>query len=268
MQTSFLRWAGSKKKLLPKLLLYWNAARCKRYVEPFAGSAMLYFAAKPTKALLADTNCELVNMYKMVQKDWESVYRELRRWRVGAKEYYKLRDNVAAKHWDAAKRAARFIYLNRFCFNGLYRTNLAGKFNVPYAKGSARRLPTKKEMREFADQVAGAVFKRLDFRKTLQCVKKGDFVYIDPPYAVENRRIFRQYGPATFGVDDLRELAALLFVLNKRGVKFVVSYAYNKVALEILGAWMKRFAVVQRTLAGNAECRKTAKELLVSNIRI
>ena len=79
MRTSFLRWAGSKKKLLSKLLPYWNAANYDRYVEPFAGSAMLYFSAKPSRALLADTNAELINMYRAVKRDWEGVHLELRK---------------------------------------------------------------------------------------------------------------------------------------------------------------------------------------------
>lgn len=268
MQTSFLRWAGSKKKLLSKLLPYWNAANCKRYVEPFAGSAMLYFSAKPSRALLADTNGELINMYCAVKRDWESVLFELRKWKSDEKTYYKIRDAEDLKDWGVFKRAARFIYLNRFCFNGLYRTNAKGKFNVPFALETTRKLPTKKEMREFAAEISKASFKKQDFRKTLGQVKEGDFVYIDPPYAVENKRIFRQYGPATFGVDDLCDLANLLVELDGKGVKFVVSYAYNKIALDTLGAWFQKSSVVQRTVASDVSCRKHAKELFVSNIRI
>lgn len=103
MQTSFLRWAGSKKKLLSKLLPYWNAANYDRYVEPFAGSAMLYFSAKPSRALLADTNAELINMYRAVKWDWLAVHLELRKWKPDEKTYYKIRDAEEVKLFTNGK---------------------------------------------------------------------------------------------------------------------------------------------------------------------
>lgn len=269
MQTSFLRWAGSKKKLLPRLLPYWQASGCTRYVEPFAGSAMLYFAVKPRNALLADTNNELIGMYHAVQRDWRAVFQAITDFSCTEKFYYKLRDEDCTKR-NVAYRAARFIYLNRFCFNGLYRTNSEGRFNVPFAKGTNRELPTEDEFRQFASDISRrkVQFRNQDFRATLQQAQAGDFVYADPPYAAENKRIFNQYGPATFGINDLRDLAAELEELDDRGVRFVVSYAYTKDAVEILGEWGCKSVNVQRTVASNVECRKSVRELFVSNIRI
>ena len=269
MQTSFLRWAGSKKKLLPRLHPYWQASGCTRYVEPFAGSAMLYFAIKPRSAVLADTNKELIDMYHAVQRDWRVVYREISEFPCKEKFYYRLRDEDCTKR-SVAYRAARFIYLNRFCFNGLYRTNSEGRFNVPFAKGTNRELPTEDEFRQFASDISRrkVQFRNQDFRATLQQAQAGDFVYADPPYAAENKRIFNQYGPATFGINDLRDLAAELEELDDRGVRFVVSYAYTKDAVEILGEWGCKSVNVQRTVASNVECRKSVRELFVSNIRI
>ena len=269
MQTSFLRWAGSKKKLLPRLLPYWQASGCTRYVEPFAGSAMLYFAIKPRNAVLADTNNELIGMYHAVQRDWRAVFQTITDFSCTEKFYYKLRDEDCTKR-SVAYRAARFIYLNRFCFNGLYRTNSEGRFNVPFAKGTNRELPTEDEFRQFASDISRrkVQFRNQDFRATLQQAQEGDFVYADPPYAAENKRIFNQYGPATFGINDLRDLAAKLQELDDRGVRFVVSYAYTKDAVEVLGEWGCKSVYVQRTVASNVEYRKNVRELFVSNIRI
>ena len=269
MQTSFLRWAGSKKKLLPRLLPYWQAAGCTRYVEPFAGSAMLYFAIKPREALLADTNTELVDMYHAVQRNWRAVYNEILKFPRTEKFYYKLRDEECSKRC-IAYRAARFVYLNRFCFNGLYRTNAEGRFNVPFAKGTDREIPTEEEFRQFASDISRrkVQFLNQDFRVTLNQANEGDFVYADPPYAAENKRIFNQYGPATFGLNDLQDLAEALQALDDRGVRFVVSYAYTRDAVDILGEWNCRSANVQRTVASNVECRKNVRELFVSNIRV
>lgn len=269
MRASFLRWAGSKKKLLDRLLPYWQASDCTRYVEPFAGSAMLYFAIKPQKSLLADTNEELIAMYHAVQRNWRAVFNETLGFECTEDFYYKIRKQDCSNK-SIAYRAARFIYLNRFCFNGLYRTNSKGEFNVPYAKGTKRQLPTESEFKQFASDISKrkVQFTHQDFRETLKQVREGDFVYADPPYAAVNKRIFNQYGAATFGINDLKDLAALLRDLDDRGVRFVVSYAYTKDAVDILGEWGCKSMNVQRTVAGNVASRKNARELLVSNIRM
>ena len=267
MNASFLRWAGSKKKLLKRLLPYWQAANCTRYVEPFAGSAMLYFAALPPSAILADTNEELIGMYCAVQRNWQGVFRAISKFPCTERFYYELRrTNLPKSH--VIQRAARFIYLNRFCFNGLYRTNCKGEFNVPYAQGSTRQLQSRDEFKQFASDIQNAQFVCQDFRETLRQVKRGDFVYIDPPYAVENKRIFKQYGPTTFGKQDLQELSEKLAGTDRRGAKFVVSYAYNKESLEVLTGWDRRFAIVARTVSGDVSFRNRAKELFVSNMEM
>src|SRR5260370_41753763 len=127
---TFLRWAGSKRKLLPILL---DAAPKKfdRYVEPFAGSACLFFALGPRRAVLADINEELVNTYRALKTDVEGVIEHLAAFKCSKKEYYLVRSE-SLLGMPKQRRAARFIYLNRFCFNGLYRTNKQGGFNVPY----------------------------------------------------------------------------------------------------------------------------------------
>ena len=267
MSMSFLRWAGSKKKLLKRLLPYWQSSGCGRYVEPFAGSAMLFFAAHPQKALLADTNEDLIEMYRTMQRNWQGVFREISRFPCTERFYYELRSCRFPKA-HVVRRAARFIYLNRFCFNGLYRTNVQGEFNVPYARGTKRRLQSRDEFRQFAMDIQDAQFVNQDFRETLNQVGEDDFVYIDPPYAVENKRIFKQYGPTTFGRDDLQDLARLLAEIDRLGARFVVNYAYNNEVLEILNGWYRRFAIVARTVSGDAASRNMAKELFLSNMEI
>ncbi len=264
---SFLRWAGSKKKLLNRLLPYWQASGCQRYVEPFAGSAMLYFAAQPRQALLADTNEDLIAMYRAMQRNWQGVFRVASQYPCTEQYYYQLRDTKIPRA-HSNRRAARFIYLNRFCFNGLYRTNCQGEFNVPYARGTTRRLQSRDEFEQFSHDIQNAQFVCQDFRDTLQQVRRGDFVYIDPPYAVENKRIFKQYGPTTFGRQDLQELSDILPNIDRCGARFVVSYAYNKDSLEILEGWCRKSLMVQRTVAGITNDRKVARELIITNVEL
>src|SRR3954452_19394807 len=128
----FLRWAGSKKKLLPDLLTYWTACAAKKYFEPFMGSASLFFALQPKTAVLGDTNKELVETFEAVRDSPRAVYSFLSDLAHTKETYYAVRDTWTGCE-DRARAAARFIFLNRLCFNGIYRTNADGDFNVPYS---------------------------------------------------------------------------------------------------------------------------------------
>lgn len=166
------------------------------------------------------------------------------------------------------KAAARFIFLNRFCFNGLYRTNNQGVFNVPYGGNRTGSLPSKDHLRSIADMLRNCELESRDFEATVEQAGEGDFVYLDPPFAVGNRRIFRQYGPSNFGYEDLQRLSKSLKRADSRGASFVLSYAYCKEALTEFSFWPKRKVMVRRNIAGFAESRKTAAELIISNIKI
>lgn len=264
--TPFLRWAGSKKRLLPKLVNYWDDGFI-RYIEPFMGSAALFFAIKPSNAILSDINSELVETFSAVRDHPRAVYNRLFRLPLGKDAYYQIRQEDASR-LPTLDRAARFVYLNRFCFNGLYRTNKNGKFNVPYAASKTGRLLSQEELYKAAKVLSVAQIKARDFEETLQNLQPGDFVYMDPPYAVQNRRIFRQYGPDCFGTEDLARLASALPLIERCGATFLVSYAMCREALEAFKGWHIRRAQTQRSVAGFSRHRRKAVELLVSNRRL
>ncbi len=191
----FLRWAGSKRKQLSRLATFWSPDH-ERYVEPFAGSACLFFELEPNAAVLGDSNKELIEVYRVVRDEPERLYRRLCHIRRDLPTYRHWRE-LNPKSLDRQTRALRFLYLNRNCFNGIYRTNLAGEFNVPMGKRpggyfSEEDLLHCSKLLQRTGLVAG------DFTKTLERVRAGDFVYLDPPYAVTSRRIFREYGKTTF----------------------------------------------------------------------
>lgn len=258
-----LRWAGSKRKLLRRLKGFWNNTY-DRYVEPFAGSCCLFFAIAPNDALLADKNSELIETYEVLSDHADDLYKEVRSYPSNAKTYYKLR-SINAQSLSRLKRAARFVYLNRNCFNGLYRTNRKGQFNVPYGSSRAGALPTLEEFRACARQLMNASIRAWDFGTTLRYVRKNDFVYLDPPYAVKSRRIFREYGPKYFGAEDLERLFDHLDRIDGRGAKFVLSYADCR-EIRALGAkWDMRRVSVRRHIAGFTGSRRRAYEFLVTN---
>lgn len=229
------------------------------------GSACLFFNISPPHALLSDINGELVNTFNAVRHQVENVYKEMIRLPLGEEGYYKVRSRNPTT-LTTAQRAARFIYLNRFCFNGLYRTNRYGHFNVPYAGSKTGALPSQSELFQAAKILRGATVRRSDFALILQReVCRGDFVYLDPPFAVANRRIFRQYGPQTFGLEDIERVQRILDIIDSRGAHFLLSYAYSKEA-KYFNVWNMRRVYVQRNISGFAKYRRISAEILVTNI--
>lgn len=261
----FLRWAGSKRKLIPHLAEYWTDT-FDRYVEPFMGSACLFFSLEPKVAMLGDTNQELISAFTTIRAQPERVHALLTGFPIGEETYYRLRDEPPPAS-DHLYRAARFVYLNRFCFNGIYRTNRRGQFNVPFGGDRSGALPTLAQLIEASALLRRATIHSGDFETTLSGCAAGDFVYLDPPYSVANRRIFKQYGPSVFGIDDLKRLSLMLPQLDARGVKFVLSYASCSEAREFFGRWSKQCRMTTRNVSGFAKHRRKAVELLFSNIR-
>jgi DNA adenine methylase len=261
----FLRWAGSKRKLLPKLMPYWGVGY-KRYIEPFAGSGALFFALQPDDAVLSDINLELIEALESVRDAPKEIHRRLSRIKHTKDEYYRIRSQDKSS-LDGRGRAIRFIYLNRYCFNGLYRTNLAGQFNVPFAASGTGEIPPLDVFLDNARRLSAARLIHGDFDTVVRAeVKAGDFIYLDPPYAVANRRIFRQYGPQTFGLEDLEKLKLLLEHIDACGANFLLSYADCKESRILGAAWHHRRVYTQRNIAGFHLHRRRAAETLITNI--
>jgi DNA adenine methylase len=257
-----IRWAGSKRKLLPELERYWSG-ESKRYVEPFCGSSCLFFHLEPEAAILGDLNADLIKAYKALQQDPFAVCRRLQRLPRGESAFYAIRAQRPKAINDIA---ARFLFLNRYCFNGIYRTNLNGDFNVPYASDSGATDFDYKFIREAAALLRRALLVSGDFAKTLSLVEEGDFVFLDPPYAVAARRIFREYAAKPFETDDIGRLAEWLDEINRRKATFVICYADSREARSLLKNWSPRRIRARRHIAGFASDRRHAFELIASNL--
>lgn len=263
---SLLRWAGSKRQILPELEQYWTAANSDRYIEVFAGSAALFFEIAPKRAIVNDLNSELIGFYRGIKNHSALVYELAASMPVNEATYYETRKNYLRER-DSIRRSAFFYYLNRYCFNGIYRTNASGQFNVPFAKDRVGRFPQWSEVEPAIKQLRKATTKNRDFESLVDKeVGNGDFVYLDPPYAVENQKIFTQYNATTFGLNDLNRLQATLQKIDARGAKFVLSYAYCDEALSYFSEWDHRQIECQRNVAGFAKHRRKATELMISNI--
>ena len=264
---NILRWAGSKRQLLTTLGSYWTGVE-SRYVEPFAGSAALFFYLRPGQALLGDLNGDLVGFYKAIASTPEDVYQIASTIKPTKENYYSVRQNFISEE-NPLQRAGYFLFLNRYCFNGIYRTNLKGHFNVPFASSKTGQLPSWEEFISAVELLKQATVEQKDFEELLiNNVKPGDFVYLDPPYAVSTRRVFSEYGANSFSLEDLPRLQSTLREIDKRGARFVLSYAFSKESQKFFCEWPSRRVICQRNVAGFAGSRRKAVEMIATNFGI
>ena len=239
----------------------------RRYVEPFAGSARLFFRLEPDCALLGDINTDLISTYCEVRDNPVNVHSSLSGMENNSEKFYEIRKKNP-EDMENSERAARFIYLNRFCFNGLYRTNLQGAFNVPYGGERSGRLPTLEELVEVGTLLGRAEIVCADFSETISEAKSNDFVYLDPPFSVSERRVFRQYNSADFCDTDLVRLRECLVNLDGKGTRFLLSYDVSKEGERLADGFKKRKVSTRRNIAGFSGSRRVAQELLISNFGI
>lgn len=259
------RWAGSKRKSLQTLSAFWNDS-FERYIEPFMGSACLFLKIKPRAAVLADLNSTLVQTYRTIRARPLAVAEALYAIPRDSATYYDVRQEVNSVR-SAIERAASLVYLNRNCFNGIYRTNLKGEFNVPFG-ASQGQYPRPCDFRTTAKLLRNAKLLSGDFGATLRHLRKNDFVYLDPPFAATGVRTFIEYGKRSFAADDLDRFSRHLDRIDCRGAFFLVSYADCARARTIAKNWNCRKIEVRRQIAGFAAKRRMAGELLITNLPI
>lgn len=263
MAKPLIRWAGSKRRLVPLLKNHWPGNNT-RYIEPFAGSAQLFFCLEPNAAVIGDINPDLINMYRIVKSKPEQLHTSLSLWKNAVDVYYQVRQ-LDPSTLDDVVRAARFMYLNRYCFNGLYRTNQSGRFNVPYGGEKTGSLPSIEVLREAAYLLQKATLLHCDFDDTLRLARQGDFVYIDPPFTLTEKRAFIEYAPTLFGANELRRLKKSIDRLDSIGVTFLLSYASCEEGNYLAGGYSVYKTTIRRNIAGFAERRRLTEELIITN---
>lgn len=261
----FLRWAGSKKKIVAELGSYWKNDN-QYYMEPFVGSAQLYGYLNPARGCISDINSQLVTTYKAVQNQPLELHKCLDHFEKGKEAYYKVRSqNINSL--SELQIAARLIYLNRYCFNGLYRTNLKGEFNVPYSGSRTGNLPTLEHLITFSKALKKIDIVQGDFEKVIKDnMKANSFIYMDPPFAIKNKRIFNQYDPSSFGTSDIERLIKLLDFIDEHKSSFVLSYAYDDELISLFKKWNIKTIDINRNIAGFANKRRKAQEIIITNI--
>ena len=260
----FLKWVGGKTSLLPELLRH-VPARYRRYHEPFVGGGALFFAVAPRRAVLSDNNGELVHCYRQVRDDVHGVLDALAR-HVYERTHYQNVRALDPFHLSPAERAARFIYLNKTCFNGLWRVNRAGRFNVPIGRYSNPRFYDPGALIAASSALARTDLLHAPFEQALAKAAPGDFVYLDPPYdPVSATSSFASYTADGFTWDDQKRLARACIALNRRGVRFLLSNSATDRVRELYRGFEHRLVRAPRFINSKAESRGRVDELLVFN---
>ena len=223
-----LKWVGGKSRLLPELVAR-MPSNYDRYIEPFCGGAAVFFHLTPRVAIVSDASADLIDTYRAVVADVEGVIEMLTRHRAAHSElhYYAVRSvfNDRERQWGATKRAAAFIYLNKTCFNGLYRVNRRGMFNVPMGRYVNPTIFDPDELRAASIALARADLRVSDYRTVLADAERGDLVYLDPPYDVQpGVSGFTSYTAKPFAVDEQAALAdAAAKLVTRSGCKVMIS---------------------------------------------
>ncbi len=262
--TPFLKWAGGKGQLLDRLLPL-LPPQYERYIEPFLGGGALFFALAPARALLADLNHELIVTYQMVRDQPAALADCLNAHRAcHSKEYYyRIR---AERPDDALEVAARLIYLNKTCFNGLYRVNRSGQFNVPMGSYVNPRIYDRANLFAAAQVLAAANLCAADYRATLDQASAGDFVYLDPPYVpLSASASFTSYTATDFGERDQHELAAVYRELDRRGCYVMLNNSATLLTRELYRGFEQRVIPAVRAINSKGDRRGPVEELVVVN---
>ena len=262
----FLKWAGGKRQLLPELLPR-VPERFKAYHEPFVGGGALFFELASTdtlgKAHLSDVNGPLIDTYLAVKDHVEEVITRLKKHRNEESYFYEVRKQNPIK---LAIRAARLIYLNKTCFNGLYRENRSGQFNAPFGFYKKPNICDEKNLRAVSQVLRKVDISRRSYLSVLGKAKKGDFVYFDPPYyPLTETSKFTGYDRGGFTKDDQRELRDTFSELSERGVQVMLSNSDTPPVRELYDSFRIDRVDANRPINCKGDRRGKVSELVIRN---
>ncbi|HVY25240.1 MAG TPA: DNA adenine methylase [Polyangiaceae bacterium] len=261
-----LKWAGGKRSLVPRIL-HELPKRIDTYYEPFVGGAAVFLALAEEKrfrrAVITDKNRELINLYTVVRDDLGKLLKKLEALqdRTSEDDYYEIR---AAKPTNKIERAARLVYLNKTGYNGLYRVNSKGGFNVPYGRYKRPKIYDPERLGNFSSALQDVRIEVADFSVACDEARRGDAVYLDPPYLpLSKTASFSAYHSEAFGLPEHERLAAAFEKLRKRHVIAVLSNSATPDTRRLFGAFKCSDVAVRRPINSVASRRGAVSELLV-----
>ena len=263
-----VKWVGGKRQLMFELLKNMPKSH-NRYFEPFVGGGALFFELQPEDAYISDMNEELINLYSVVRDNVYDLILDLSKHEVSKEYFLEIRNIDRTKKYNKltnVQRASRFIYLNRTCFNGLYRVNSQGQFNVPFGYYKNPRILDADNLLNCSELLKKTEIICADFSEILNKVKKGDFVYFDPPYVPLNETSsFTSYTKDGFNIDMQFKLKEVCDELDSMGVMFMLSNSDTKFVNELYANYEVKKVFASRQINANVDGRGKITEVLVRN---
>lgn len=264
----FLKWVGGKRQLLGVLSASSPEGWHGRYYEPFIGGGAFLFYQRPDVATISDMNPELINCYTVIRDDVDALIRSLRRHKNEEAYFYEIRAKDVKK-MTPIQRASRMIFLNKTCFNGLYRENSKGQFNTPYGRYTNPNIVDEENLRAISDYLNNPdiEIKHSSYQHVLDTAMPGDFVYFDPPYVpLTKTASFAEYVKGGFCLKDQAELADVFAELSRRNVYAMLSNSNTQVILDLYKDFNIKTVHASRSINCKGNKRgKEANEVLVTN---
>lgn len=263
--TPILKWAGGKTKLIPQLQKYFPR-KYNRYFEPFLGGGAIFFHLRPNFSYLFDLNHELIEVYQVVRDNPLELLRALQVHKNEEQYFYGIR-GLNPSELTSLERAARFIYLNKTCYNGLYRVNKSGEFNVPFGRYTNPTIADEKGILAASAILKAAHLEVADFEIILNYATENDLVYFDPPYQPLNTTSnFTNYTPGGFTINDQYRLARVYETLHKRGCILMLSNSDTSLIRDLYSSYQIHEIYAKRVINSNPLGRGEITELLITNL--
>lgn len=258
-----LKWVGGKRQLLPNLFSR-LPVDYKKYYEPFFGGGALFFALSPANAVISDLNPELINVYISIRDDVESVIGHLKKYKNDEDSFYEARK----KDWlkmKPSQAAARTIYLNKTCFNGLYRVNKKGGFNVPFGKYKNPKIVDAENLRLVSEFLKKTKIKCDDYLKVLKNAKPKDLIFLDPPYLpISEFSDFKRYTKEQFHLEDHKKLAAEIQRLDRLGCYIILTNSNSPLVYDLYRGFNIEVIKTRRNINSKAN-RRSGEDIIVTN---
>ena len=266
-----LKWAGGKRQLISQIRPL-IPDDYNRYFEPFLGAGAVLLELQPKRAVVNDTNVELMNVYRVIRDEPDKLIKLLMQYdKRHCKEYYYAirdvdRDPVSFQKLTEVEKAARTIYLNRTCYNGLYRVNRAGYFNTPMGHNTTIQIVNEKGIRAISEYLNKneVRLQSTDYKEALKGLRNTDFVFLDPPYYPTGKDYFIRYDSCIFGIKSQEELKAVCDRLTKRGVRFMQTNSCCEGIKDLYKDYRIIEVDVRRSINAKVEGRKD-KEVIILN---
>lgn len=265
-----VKWAGGKRQLLNEIRKY-IPAKLNRYYEPFLGGGAVWFDLQPDTFVVNDLNADIMNVYQVVKTDVDALIAELKTHKNDAAHYDRIRRrdrNPAFNTSDPVQRAARLLYLNKTCFNGLFRVNRQGYFNVSfgnYKKPDILNEATLRAVSQYLNETEGTILTG-DFAEAVRCASRESFVYFDPPYVpLDHKPSFTGYTATGFGPAEQHRLKAVCDDLTQRGCKFLLSNSSTEFIHDLYQKYRIVTVQAKRSINRVADQRGNVEEVLIRN---